>query len=364
MTYPQILRHCRREEGESLLRDLEGKNPAFVCAMGNTETALIPGVSATTRGGDPRRPYYVPALDSELLLAGRCHSRPSLFGPGGLVGPAIITRSNLELGEIPAVLLDAGMGVKPPVPYLTLHPEPGGELGEEETVPDPLLIYEKAVLAGKNLRSLGDYLVAGECIPGGTTTAMGVLLALGIDARERMASSLRENPTSLKVRIVEEALSRRGVEPGSLRDDPFEAVRLFGDPTMPALAGITVGFRKTVLLSGGTQMAAVLAILRSLRRDLDGLAVATTRWLAADPSSDLSGLLEEIGEVPLLAADLDFTRSRYPALRTYEAGMFKEGTGAGGTSIAVNLKSQGEISMEAILRRVEENYQRIVEEGS
>ena len=43
-----------------------------------------------------------------------------------------------------------------------------------------------------------DYLVIGESIPGGTTTALGVLSALGVKAEGKVSSTLPENPHSLE----------------------------------------------------------------------------------------------------------------------------------------------------------------------
>ena len=182
---------------------------------------------------------------------------------------------------------------------------------------------------------------------------MAVLLALGIDARGRMSSSLRENPTDIKARVVEKALEGRGVAVGGLREAPFKALELFGDPVIAAIAGVAAGYRGPVLLAGGTQMAAVAA---ALGEGLGSLGIGTTGWLVRDPSSDLRGIVEEIASLPVLAADLDFSASGIPALRCYEEGFFKEGTGAGGSAIAAIIKSRGEITPGDILKRVEEYY--------
>ena len=47
---------------------------------------------------------------------------------------------------------------------------------------------------------MSDLIVVGESIPGGTTTALAVLRALGIDARFKVSSSMPENPHNLKTR--------------------------------------------------------------------------------------------------------------------------------------------------------------------
>lgn len=43
-----------------------------------------------------------------------------------------------------------------------------------------------------------EHLVIGESTPAGTTTALGVLTALGYDADFRVSASMPVNPTTLK----------------------------------------------------------------------------------------------------------------------------------------------------------------------
>ncbi|MFE4107754.1 TIGR00303 family protein, partial [Almyronema epifaneia S1] len=54
-------------------------------------------------------------------------------------------------------------------------------------------------------------------------------------------------------------------------------------------------------------------------------------------SGDAIGLANIVGEVPLLAAQIDFSNSRYRQLRAYEQGYVKEGVGAGGCAMAAYL---------------------------
>ena len=76
----------------------------------------------------------------------------------------------------------------------------------------------------------------------------------------------------------------------------------------------------------------------------DNIVLATTRWVSADPTADLSGLASAIEpqfggfEIAYLAANLDFSASRYAPLRLYEQGYVKEGVGAGAAALAVLLK--------------------------
>ena len=75
-------------------------------------------------------------------------------------------------------------------------------------------------LLDNNLAKAVDYLVIGESIPGGTTTALGVLSALGVKAEGKVSSTLPENPHSLKAETVKAGLKAAGESFGSLAKDP------------------------------------------------------------------------------------------------------------------------------------------------
>jgi NaMN:DMB phosphoribosyltransferase len=93
---------------------------------------------------------------------------------------------------------------------------------------------------------------------------------------------------------------------------------------------------------------------------LDKVAVGTTRWIIADKTADLEGLVAEIADVPVLAADIDFSRSRFDGLRAYEAGVVKEGVGCGGAAMAAMLKTNGKITKQVLLKEIENNYKQLV----
>jgi len=359
--YDIMLFH-EQTKGEAFLTRLEGKNPLFICTIGTTETAKIPGVSAA--GKYPELTDYTPPADVELLLLGRCKCIPGVpVTPEGIPTPAIITMSALKLANIPALVASSGVKVNPHVPFLDLGGKPGRDIRTGKAVDNVKEIIEKATIAGENLAGTADYLVIGESIPGGTTTALGVLLAMGVDARGKVSSSMPSNPHELKIKTVEAGLRALGEEFGAFMNDPMKAISCVGDPMVPAFAGLVMGAAKKdpVLMAGGTQMSAVLAVIRTLKPDvLDNVAIATTRWIIVDKTADLRGITTQIADVPILAADLDFSHSRFDGLKAYEAGVVKEGVGAGGATIAAMMKSRGSITKETLLREIERNYVQLV----
>ena len=104
--------------------------------------------------------------------------------------------------------------------------------------------------------------------------------------------------------------------------------------------------RRSVLLGGGSQMLAVLALaltsVEPTKRDdfVKDISIGTTAWLAEEiisPYEDMPAflmllkLVEDFFEVSLLglSSGLHFFNSSKKVLRDYELGFVKEGVGAG-----------------------------------
>ncbi|KEF41035.1 MAG: hypothetical protein ER33_13530 [Cyanobium sp. CACIAM 14] len=321
-----------------------------------TETAAVPGISAA--GATPASRRRTAAADAELLLLGPAGERPHALPPlPAGVSPALISHVVLqELGLRPLVV-DLGCPVAPAVLHLRL-PAPAGAgparcLSGGEALGRRRL---EALLAlgrrwGRRLPP-GRPLLLAECVPGGTTTALAVLTGLGVEAGGLVSGSLRDPDHGLKADLV-----ARGLRAAGLTGDGADAARVaaaLGDPMQPLAAGLVLAAAETgrpVLLAGGSQMAAVLALALALAPPAlrpaiaAGTALGTTAWVAQDPGSDLALLLRRIGArfgvEPLgFAADLKFARPCHPALAAYEEGYVKEGVGAGGLALLWQLSGR------------------------
>jgi uncharacterized protein (TIGR00303 family) len=256
--------------------------------------------------------------------------------------------------------------VQADAPCIQLGTAAGGSIERGSAVPDAPRLFEDGYRLGGELAAQHPYLVIGETIPGGTTTALALLLALGFAADGRVSSSLAENAHALKSRIAREALAHCDQE--VVAHDPMAAVAQLGDPMQPVAAGLAAGAMAEgtpVLLAGGSQMAAVLALLvrlapgRGLTLDPTRLGVATTRWVAEDPTADVPGLMAEIGEFPLLVTRLSFAESRFAQLRRYEDFLVKEGVGAGGAAVAAALAA--DVTTADLAHRVEALYESLLD---
>ena len=345
-------------KAKAFLDEIAGKNPLFICTLGTTETGKIEGISAA--GANPEFTDYTPPADAELLLLGKCKSIAGVpITPEGIPTPGLITRSALQLADIPVLIANGGVRVKPQIPFVDLGGSPGRDIRTGKAVDDAAEIIERARMVGAQLAKAVDYLVIGESIPGGTTTALGVLSALGVKAEGKVSSTLPQNPHSLKAEVVQAGLAAAGEKFGSLAENPVKAIECVGDPMMAAFSGLVIGAAAyvPVLMAGGTQMSAILAVINSLKPDvLCNVAVGTTRWVTGDKSSDLKGIVKQFCDVPVLAADLNFGKSRFQGLQIYETGLVKEGVGAGGASIAAMAKSGGAVTADLLLKEIERNY--------
>jgi uncharacterized protein (TIGR00303 family) len=309
----------------------------FVLTIGTTDTSLIPGI--TIAGASPELTHYTPAADAEYLLLGRCRVIQGIPAtPDGKPTPALLTRAALSLTDPQVVVANAGARVRPRIPYVDLHGEPGNDIRTGSAIPRDVVdeVLSNGIILGRSLGRRKGILVVGESIPAGTTTAMSLLVAMGYDAWGKVSSASPVNPVELKVRVVKEALGTAGIQ-GPLRD-PLEAVSKVGDPVTLGVASIALGALDKgaqVVLAGGTQMAAVLALMKALRHGpINGVTIATTRWVLEDPTADLLGLVGDIDAgVGVVSVNLDLSDAPYPGLRAYEEGFVKEGVGAGGACL-------------------------------
>ena len=342
------------------------KNPVFVCVISYTATSEISGLTAA--GANAELVKYTSPADAEFLYRGHCSCIDVIPAtPDGKPTPAIITRTALQLATIPLLVVDAGAKVKPSIPYVSFGVEPGRNILNENAmdISSVKRAFEHGELLGKQLAIMSDLTVLGESIPGGTTTALAVLRALGIDARFKVSSSMPENPHNLKNKVVDSAIKRVIADGIPVISSPFEAISAFGDPMMPSVAGIASGVLSAngkIMLAGGTQMAVIVAILNRLGRLLNGLYIGTTTYVTKDPSSDLSSLVRMASErVPILSCDLHLGESSKPGLQAFAKGFVKEGVGAGGASIVAITKSRGKITGKKLMKAIEKEYEISIE---
>ena len=337
-----ILFAASARRGAAFVDRWRGVRPEFLCVLAHTDTCLIAGLSTAGVSEDLRA--YTPAADAEVVQLGEPLCLPMLpSSPLGAPGPSGITRAALRLAGIEATFVGAGLRIWPTADCLRVSDEPGASIELGHAVSNARELFEAGVDLGRDVARRTEHLVLAESVPGGTTTALAVLLALGYAAEGRVSGSVPGNAHELKTRVARSALAAAGLRSAGAGADPLLVVSRVGDPMQPLVAGLALGAMRDgceVLLAGGSQMLAVAALLVALggRAALERVAVGTTRWIVQDPAADVAGLAADVSpELPLLAINLDFGTSRHPGLRKYERFLVKEGVGAGGACIAALL---------------------------
>jgi uncharacterized protein (TIGR00303 family) len=331
--------------------DISPEKPLFVCILANTGTARIPGISAA--GKSPEMTDYTPAADAELVETGSVFSisEPAMC-PSGAPTPAVLTRASMLLTGIPCLFINSGLNIRPKIPFIDLNAHPGGDIRKGHTVIDAVEIYRTSADLGKKLSKFSDLVIIGESVPGGTTTAMGVMRAMGYDCH--VSSSYSDNPVSIKERVVKEGMKASGISFGSLKNQPLRAVECLGDPMMAAAAGLVDGLNVRTILAGGTQMVSVLSLIKAIGLKKD-ISIATTCYVADDNSANFREMTELLG-FPAFSANPGFGNSELGGLRMYEKGEVKEGVGAGGAMFAASMLG---FSQKEFREKTEEVYRSV-----
>jgi uncharacterized protein (TIGR00303 family) len=320
------------------------ESPLFCGILANTLLSTVPGLSGA--GPSPEGSLLVPNLDAELIIQGRitsCDATPNTMS--GCPTPASITRSMAELAGFPVLFLNAGLKVRPIVPCLDMNGTPGRDPRHEPAVPDAEGLFTRGQWAGRFFSRTYDTLVLGECVPGGTTTALCILRALGYQAY--VSSAAISNPTNLKEDIVTSVLNRLTSE---CKQNALTLIRETGDPMMAVAAGIASTYSGALYLAGGTQMLAVAALLKAMKIPIPN--VVTTIYVKDDPAANCTEIANQIG-VTLTIVDPDFGTIGHSGLVRYCIGEVKEGMGAGGAIFLAHLMGHSsEEIKESIIRFV------------
>jgi len=338
-----------------ILTQLQNRQTEFILVGSYTETAQIDGITAA---GLPGFIDYTPALDMELLYYGYPKSMPDIAKmPDGPPSPVLIASAVRSLSPLPLQFIDAGLKIPTKAPITKINSNFSKSITENAQINAEELFNEGKRYA-QEISHTSEVFIIGEVVPAGTTTAYAVTKALGYECDGWFASSSAElGVTNLKRKIVDEAIEKHVNKQSTL----FDILSCVGDTMQPFVAGLvtTLSQTNTVILGGGTQMAAVLAILKEIQTAKENInfkntALITTKWIAHDRQSNIATLLCAID--PTLNAffvDFDFSASDIKNLRLYDEGYVKEGIASGANIAYAYLNG---ITQEEITSKVEEIY--------
>jgi uncharacterized protein (TIGR00303 family) len=341
---------------QDFIESLRGKKATLMLALSNTNTANVKGI---TQAGIPGMIYLTPTLDSEFVCTGEVRSLGNIAKtPKGVPTPALITRGVHLLSPYGRIeLLNLGLEVKPKLDYFTQHTfgiNPSDNIAKGAGI-NSYDLFQKGVGFGQSYKCKDEYIILGESVPSGTTTALATAIGLRYRVEGMFSSSFKNKPNEIKERVLKIALSNV-----TNKNNIFHALDNLSDNMLIFNAGFLMGLnnRYKVILAGGTQMACVLLVMNKILKLMNGtlqtsnLALCTTKWVAEDENSDIKGLLKMLS-FPINAyyADFDFSSSEHPALKLYDEGEAKEGVGAGGALVYGFLNG---VSKESITKQIEE----------
>ncbi len=340
------------------IESLRGKKATFLLSLSNSDTSSIKGI---TQAGIPGKMYLTPSLDAEFLCTGEVRSLGEVASTSkGVPTPALITRAVHLLKPYSSLeLLDLGLLHKPKIDYFKIHDfdikasdkiSSGANINAQE-------VFQKALSFGQNYTDENDYIILGESVPSGTTTAAASAMALGYECVDLFSSSFKDVPSSIRDQTINQAL--KNIKAG---DDIFAILGKVSDNMLIFTAGFVLGLnnKKKIILAGGTQMVAVLLIINSFLKSMNALssfstsnlALCTTKWVNDDKNSSIKELLEMLDfKINAYYADFDFSLSSHAALKLYDKGEAKEGVGAGAALVYAYLNG---INKEQITKKVEE----------
>ncbi len=340
------------DKAQSFLESVKSKRFLFSFVISYTETCEVPGI--TFAGADKDSIQFTPPADAEYLHYGYCKTIDKIpMTPDGKPTPGLLTKTALESASIPHLTINAGSKVSPQLPFIDTGLSFGKNISTHDAMTDSQVSHavDYGRIVGRNLASLTDCLIIGESIPGGTTTALAVLRALGFDAK--VSSSIPNNPVELKNQIVNSALARID------SDHPYSIVAKVGDPMIPFVAGMLSGASEVskVMLAGGTQMTAVLAFASKIGFNEDNAAIGTTSYITDDKSANFKNLVTKIADIPAISVNPGLENSQYSGLKAFSEGFAKEGVGAGGSIISSMLKTGNDSTK--FLEMAEKEYHRL-----
>ena len=344
--------HGDDSQARSIIESIRDGRVMFVLVLSYTRTAEIPGI--TIAGADTASLRYTPPADAEYIEYGECRCIPGIPAtPDGKPTPALMTRAALKAARIPHMVVDAGGLVAPQLPHMATGLGPGGNIAESPamTVREARRAIEYGRMVGSALSDICDCLVVGESVPGGTTTALATMMGLNLPAR--VSSTMPENPVRLKEDVARAALRRLKM------DDPVQVASQTADPMILLASGMlgAASERSRVVLAGGTQMLAVLALSAKLGYNHANTAIGTTSYVVDDPGVRFAEQAQTISPVPVISVDPGLDSSGYPGLASYARGFAKEGAGAGGALMAAIARTG--MAGDGVLSMIEEEYSRV-----
>ncbi|WP_228015423.1 nicotinate-nucleotide--dimethylbenzimidazole phosphoribosyltransferase family protein [Leptolyngbya ectocarpi] len=119
MQTPFVAHHTNRAVTQRWQQRYQGQRPCYICVLGFTETALVPGISAA--GNTPEARMLTAVADAEFIYDGP-GTMPQYPLPPLQAGisPALLTRAVTAGQAWPVYMFNAGLPCRPSIPHIDL----------------------------------------------------------------------------------------------------------------------------------------------------------------------------------------------------------------------------------------------------
>jgi uncharacterized protein (TIGR00303 family) len=264
----------------------------FVLVISGTDTISHPGISAA--GANFEALKYTSALDAEFVALGQTLSKSNLaVSPKGIVSPALISKACLNILGWDCQIFNLGAHIAPQIKCHHVHLVPGASICSGNTIDIKIVekIFSDGKVAGEELKQKYKQLIIAECVVGGTTSALGLLTALGYQCNGMISSSFPKGNHQIKDKLINEGLkklkARNPFYQKTIEDNPLEAIAAMGDPSQAFIAGLAIAHPECIL-AGGTQMLAIKTLIDKF--DHSETSLITSEWVYNDSSAKFQKL--------------------------------------------------------------------------
>jgi uncharacterized protein (TIGR00303 family) len=301
---------------------------------GSTYISKINGITAA--GATEELTFLTPPIDMEILEEGRAKSIDAPpTTPDGIPSPSIVTKACLDMINTNSISVNAGLLFKPKSPFIETWLVPALDGSESIALPQMSRAVEIGKMLGRQYLTKGRKIMISESVPGGTTTAQAVLNLLGLDIKA--SSSMKNNPQNIKDNVIKKMIQRHGIQ-----NDPLKSVNRVGD----YMQSIVLGFLcendgASVIMAGGTQMAAIYYMASELNFPMEDVQVWTTDMVMKESADTLNQLVPKEN---IKFSSVNFSNSTHVGLRKYQEGHVREGAGMGASLLLAKSKhSESEV---------------------
>ncbi len=263
----------------------------FILIVASTELVKHPGISAA--GANHRELALTSARDAEYIYSGNTTLPVS---PSGIVSPALISKACLDLLGYDIKIVDAGSIIPPQCPHESLADFFASDPCTENAAIDfqkAEKLYQKAFDFAQNSFNNYQELIIAESVVAGTTTALGLLTALGHSCFDMVSSSIPQGNHQLKNQIIKKAWSQNTLSSQEIKQNPILAAASMGDGMQIVACAFMQTFQGRVTLAGGSQMLAVKALSDAVSVKKD-LVLSPSPWIIDDKSASFLNLVEKI----------------------------------------------------------------------